>query len=229
MIPENSAAIVTNALPDIHVWMTPQDAASTLGVEESLIEAQIECGDLETRITLDNAREVLIRLPRRAGSPMAAAFSTQRRIKADDQLVTHALSHGSLTLLPIANGTRKNRTREALQPSLSTRLAWTSMAAILLLSCALGLVASSHAGNQRLQARNLAGELEKASAKAEALSAEREQLRDQLTQLHQSAAQTEEQLAVERNVEDQLLKAAIAAHNARAAQGQAAVFADSSR
>ena len=229
MIPETSAAIVTNALPDIHVWMTPQDAAATLGVEPSLIDAQVDCGDLETRITLDNAREVLIRLPRRAGNPMAAAFSTERRIKADDKMVTHALSNGSLTLLPIASGTRRNRTRESYQPSLSTRLAWTSVAAMLLLSCALGLVASSHAGSQRSQARNLAGELDKASARAEALAAEREQLRGQLAQMRQTEAQTQEQLAVERNVEDQLLKAAIASHNARLAQGQTAVFADSSR
>ena len=229
MIPENSAAIVTNAVPDIHVWLRPTEAAAMLGVSESVIDGRIECGDLETRVTVDNDREVLIRMPRRTGVPMAAAFSTDRRIKADDQMVSNALSARLAESNASDQAIRSKAARSRRELSLSTRLAWTSVAAMFIASCGLGLIASQRSDSDRTQARTLSGDLQAVAAKAQALASEQADLRDRLAEARRAATEAEGQLAVERNVEDQLLNAAIAAHNAKAARPNPAVLADSSR
>jgi hypothetical protein len=66
------------------------------------------------------------------------------------------------------------------------------------------------------------------TAKLEAIASERDQLKGRLAQANDALHKSEQDLVVERNVEDQLLTAALANHAAKAGQSKNAVVADGS-
>lgn len=66
------------------------------------------------------------------------------------------------------------------------------------------------------------------TARLDALTSERDRLKGQLAQANDALHKTEQDLVVERNVEDQLLNAALASHAAKAGQMKNQMVADGS-
>src|SRR5258708_2186815 len=55
----------SDAKPHIHLWVTAVEAAQMLHCDESDIHEQMDCGDLEIRVSEAGVEEVLICLPSR--------------------------------------------------------------------------------------------------------------------------------------------------------------------
>lgn len=60
-----SSAVVEQSRPEIHIWMSSDEAAATLGASEQSIRRKIDQGDLEMRVADDGSRQVLVALPQR--------------------------------------------------------------------------------------------------------------------------------------------------------------------
>ena len=182
--------------PDIHVWMGEAEAAATLGTSESLLSCQIELGELETRITADGAREVLVGLPRRTAQPKTAS-----------------------------NAAPAGRPERSRSPRASAA-GWIVAVAVLLVACAAGVMATRIFMAARQQARELSAQVDQLSIAAASSAAERNQLAQQLSEARQAIAKAQGELAVERKIEDTLIQGALSARAKTAAARQPSQLAD---
>jgi hypothetical protein len=107
------------------------------------------------------------------------------------------------------------------RPSLTP---WAAVAVILLL---LGSMAAGIGFGPRKAPPDLTDKLQAATASAEAMVAERDQLKAQLAEANEALAKAQNDLTVERNIEDTLFKAIQSAKATQAANN--AAFADSTR
>ena len=244
-------------LPDIHVWMTPEEAAETLSTSLSSVDRQLDQGDMESRVNDEGELQVLVCLPKREKRATAAPAAIER---------VNAMPRASVgdTMLPLMAALRQTQGNDAARRARrSARIAWAAAAAILL--AAGGTVAMNVTAAMR--ARTLADaathKLDEAATrqtnddgtkaaliadketlaaaqdaisktnaelttKLEALTSERDGLKNQLAQVNDSLRKAEQDLVVERNVEDQLITAALANHAAKAGQPKNQVVADGS-
>lgn len=251
-------------LPDIHVWMTPEEAAETLSTSLSNVDQQLDQGDMESRVNDEGELQVLICLPK-PEKRLAAPGPAVERVNA-----TPRASVGD-TMLPLMQALRQTQGNDAARRAKrSARFAWATAATILLAAggtVALSVTAAmrartiADAATQKLDEAamrrtnddgtkaalvadksaliadkaTLAAAHEAMSktnaelaAKLDALTSERDRLRGQLAQANDALHQSEQDLVVERNVEDQLLTAALANHAAKAGQQKNQVVADGS-
>jgi hypothetical protein len=250
-------------LPDIHVWMTPEEAAETLSTSLSNVDQQLDQGDMESRVNDEGELQVLICLPKR--EKVTTAPAAVERVNA-----TPRASVGD-TMLPLMQALRQTQGNDAARRAKrSARFAWATAATILFAAggaVALSVTAAmkartiADAATQKLDEAamrrtnddgtkaalvadksaliadkaTLAAAHEAMSktnaelaAKLEALTSERDRLKSQLAQANDALHKTEQDLVVERNVEDQLLTAALANHAAKAGQQKNQVVADGS-
>lgn len=271
MITDTASPTVILGGPDIHVWMTPEDAACTLSTPVENVERQLDEGDLDSRVNEEGMLEVLICLPKRSETAPAepvvlGEVEDERDMEAklkieSDPLVEAAPEMGlslvretaepitlGQTMLPLIHAMRHTHGSgdEIRRARRSARRAWAAAAAAFLL--AGGAVAASIA--YVLQARTTTSEVTQQldqsaaqtatlasdkdtlaasqeslreantelTAKLTKLTAEQDQLKTQLSQATGSLTKAQGDLAVERNVEDQLLNAALASHAAKATQ-----------
>lgn len=250
--------------PDIHVWMTPEDAAKTLSMPVENVERQLDEGDLDSRVNEDGMLEVLIVLPKRSGAAPAepeAVFepdmSSETEMELEAEMQPESETRLSLvretdepvtlgqTMLPLIHAMRHTHTSgdEIRRARRSARRAWVAAAAILVLAGGAVATSATYALRARTTADQVARQLDQSStetaslvsdkdtlaasqetlrganaeltAKLAKLTAEQDQLKTQLTQTTDSLTKAQGDLVVERNVEDQLLQAALASHAAK--------------
>lgn len=221
MTAEAPSIVVEGGRPDVHVWMTPEEAAETLATSVSDIDRRLDEGDLESRVAEDGALQVLVCLPKRTTPATAVVVPRLARPAAPAQ-----------SLMPLARAmswAQADRVREAER---SARRGWTAAAAMLLAAGVAGYFAWNTnppaAATQITATPDLSGQLADASASVSSLSAERDTLRAQVAHANQKLAKVEAELVVDRNVEETLIKAALAARAAKESQPKSPVFADSS-
>lgn len=245
-------------LPDIHVWMTPEEAAETLSTSLASVDRQLDQGDMESRVNDGGELQVLICLPKRPKAEPATMVI--------DRVNTLPVVRASIgdEMLPLVQAMRQVQGNDGVRRARrAARIAWAAAAAILLAAggtTALSVTAAMRARNlataatQKLDdttaqqnnadSENVALQTDKAalaaadesltkanaelSAKLQALCAERDGLKTQLAQANDALHKSEDQLVVERNVEDQLIQAALASHAAKAGQLKNQVVADGS-
>jgi hypothetical protein len=244
-------------LPDIHVWLTPEEAAQTLSRSLSSVDQQLDQGDMESRVNDEGELQVLICLPKRE-KPAPVAPTSIERVNA-----TARASMGD-TMLPLMHALRQTHGNETARRARgSTRFAWAAAAAMLLAAggaVAMSVTAATRARTVADVATRKLGEAsvwkanddgakaalvaDKATlaaahsamantnaeltARVDALTTERDRLKGQLAQANDSLHKTEQDLVVERNVEDQLLTAALASHATKAGQPKNQMVADGS-
>ena len=143
----------------------------------------------------------------------------RRRIDSGD-LETRIADDGSRDVLvplpalrppPTTDRGDKDELRRARR---SARLAWSVTAAMLLGGSAAAVVTARTIGEARERVRSLSAQIDRMSDSTNTLSTERDQLIGQLADARQTLARTEGELAVDRRIEDTLIKAVLAAHSA---------------
>lgn len=225
MTPENGAAVVPGSGPRIHVWMTIEDAARELGTPAALLNCQLELGELESRPSDEGATEVLVALPPRSkpadGAERVGVSIVPGRVDAEQiaRVPSDSIPALAGALLPMLQAMRQAQREELRTARRWARLAW-SVAAVLLLAFAGAAVLAGRTvtltrsevrlANEKLQ--HTAGERAELNAQRAALAADRDALRARLGEARQAAARLEGELAVERQVEDTLFRAALARH-----------------
>ena len=251
--------------PDIHVWMTPEDAAATLSTPVESIERQLDEGDLDSRVNLDGMLEVSICLPKRTSATTETRLSLVSEPVVSDPILSEAVVSQTMpqatigqTMLPLIQAMRHTHTGgdELRLARRSARRAWAAAAAILLASAGVvGVSVNAAIGSrnvaaeatQRLdqtstQQATLINDKETLAASQESLretnaelatkivklSADQDHLKAQLTEATESLTKAQGDLVVERNVEDQLLQAALASHAAKGSPAKNQVVADGS-
>lgn len=226
--------------PDIHVWMTPEEAAQALSTPVEAVERQLDEGDLDSRVNEEGMLEVLICLPKRAPAP---APEPEVRLPAV-RPIAEPVTLGQ-TMLPLIHAMRHTHTSgdEIRRARRSARRAWAMAAAVLIAAGGAVAVSAGFAVRARSLAAQVTGQLDQSSAQAANLVTDKdtmaasvetlreanaeltarlgkldeaqERLKSQLTKANESLTKAQGDLAVERNVEDQLLQAALASHTAK--------------
>jgi len=229
---QNAATVEPGIAPSVHVWMTLDKAAQTLGTPAALVSCQIELGELESRLSDEGAAEVLIALPPRCERSQAAE-RVGVSIVADKAQPSDAGNLPSETipalagaLVPMLQSMRQAQLQEVRGAKRSARMAW-SFAAVMLLAISAGAALGVRAialSRQRLSDMN--EKAQRSGAEIAAVAAERDALRSRLSEAREAAARVEGELAVERQVEDTLFKAALASHASGKTPANSPVFAN---
>jgi hypothetical protein len=217
--------------PHIHLWVTSREAADMLHCDERDIHEQMDSGDLDTRVTEAGVEEVLICLPSRdplmpadevdeltiledQTSPQATSRRTtsqrtapQMRVEAapeeDPELVSGVLPMMQALRWTQADGIKRARRSAKIAWAIAATLVFTTIGSI----AAVVLEASMH----RRQLETMADEVQSVSDANTRLAGDKIELARDLQELRQSNSKIQEELAVDREVEDTLLKAAVKA------------------
>jgi hypothetical protein len=121
---------------------------------------------------------------------------------------------------------RQAQLQEARGAKRSARMGW-SFAAVMLVVVSAGSALGVRAivlSRQRISDMN--ERVQRSGAEITAVAAERDALRSRLSEAREAAARVEGELAVERQVEDTLFKAALASHASGKAPANSPVFAN---
>ena len=225
----NDAAAEAQVAPSVHVWMTVDDAAQTLGTSSALLSCQIELGELESRLNDAGAAEVLIALPpRNDGAPAAERVGVSIVAEATQQPESSSDSIPAIAgaLVPMLQSMREAQRQELRGARRSARLAW-AVAAVLLMGGTVGATLGVRAtALSRQRVTDLNEKVQQTGAEMNELASERDALRTRLGEAQQAAARFEGEVAVERHVEDTLLKAALSNHASQTVQPNAPAFAN---
>src|SRR5947209_7479026 len=136
---QNAGTVEPGIAPSVHVWMTLDEAAQTLGTPTALLSCQIELGELESRLSDEGAAEVLIALPPRCERSQAAervgvsivADNAQSSDAAN--LPSEAIPALAGALLPMLQSMRQAQLQEVRGAKRSARMAWSFAAVVLVL------------------------------------------------------------------------------------------------
>jgi hypothetical protein len=221
---ESDAPVIMEARPHVHLWMTVHEAAEILDVSVGMLQRKKDQGELECRVVGDGTEEVLICLPehpavsvRAAMAPMIDALTEIERTLAPAPIppTPPARKPGAAMAMDV-RWTRQQDVRRARRWA---RLGWVAAAtmAAALAGGAGFYFQQFSSGRQEMQ--TLADELQR-------VSEQKAQLDQQLADARQAAQKFQGELAVERNIEDTLLKAAIRKHNALQASSTAMLETD---
>lgn len=276
MITDSASPAAILGGPDIHVWMTPDEAAKTLSVAIENVERQLDEGDLDSRVNEEGMLEVLICLPKRSSAAPADPESVIESVEEFELEITDApqmepeetqlslarentepVTLGQ-TMLPLIHAMRHTHTSgdEIRRARRSARRAWLATAAMFVLAGGAVAASATYALRTRDEAAQLAQRIDRSfaesatlindketlaakqetlqeanadlTAKLDKLNAEHERLQTQLSQTTESLSKAQGDLVVERNVEDQLLQAALASHAAKGNPNKNPVVADTS-
>ena len=241
MTTETASLAAVAGGPDIHVWMTPEEAAQTLLLPVETVERQLDEGDLDSRVNEDGMLEVLICLPKRAEADV------ETEVEAPLPMVREPAMQVTLgqTMLPLIHAMRHTHTMgdEVRLARRSARRAWAMAAAVLIAAGGAVAVSAGFAVRARTMTAQITRQLDQSStqtaslvtdkdtlaasaetlreanaeltSKLNKLNEEQGRLKSQLSLANESLTKAQGDLAVERNVEDQLLQAALASHAAK--------------
>lgn len=224
---ESDAPVIVEARPHVHLWMTIQEAAEILDVSVGMLERKKDEGEIASRVVADGTEEVLICLPehpavsvRAAMAPMIDALSEIERTLAPAPIPPTLPTRKPATpLAPLdVRWTRQQDVRKARR---SARVAWAMAATMALCGAGATLWFVQQSGDARQQVDSMADQVQRMSQLNAQLTSRKAQLDIQLAEARQTVEKFQGQLAVERNIEDTLLKAAIHRHNALQASSTA--------
>ena len=224
---ESDAPVIVEARPHVHLWMTIHEAAEILDVSVGMLERKKDEGEIASRVVADGTEEVLICLPehpavsvRAAMAPMIDALTEIERTLAPAPIPpTLPARKSAAGVAPF--DVRWTREKEIRKARHSACLAWAMAATIALCGAGAGLYFVQHSGDARQQVESMADQVQRMSELNAQLALQKSQLDSQLAEARQTAEKFQGQLAVERNIEDTLLKAAIRRHGALQASSTA--------
>lgn len=203
-------AVIVDARPHVHLWMTTHEAAEILDVSVGVIERKRDAGELPARVTEDGTEEVLICIPeepavsvRAAMAPMIDALSQIER-----QLIPPPIPPAiqeRRSLLKFGDNPRWTRASDVRKAKRSARVAWSLAAALMIAASGISVYFFQQISTSRQQVDVMADELQR-------VSMNKAQLDQQLVEAKQVAQKAQGELLVERNIEDALLQAAIRNH-----------------
>jgi uncharacterized protein HemX len=210
MSSDSAAAVIVDARPHVHLWMTTHEAAEILDVSVGVIDRKRSSGELPSRVIEDGTDEVLICLPeepavsvRAAMAPMIDALSDIERKLAPPPIPPALQERRSL--VPANDNPRWTRSQDVRRAKRSARVAWSLAAMLLIAAGAVSVYVFQQINSSRQQIEVMAGELQR-------VSTHKAQLDQQLVEVKQAVQKAQGELAVERNIEDTLLQAAIRNH-----------------
>lgn len=206
MIPGTPAIGARPGRPDIHVWMSLEEAADAMAISVAEIHEKIDLAELESRINRQGVTEVLVLLPQQRPSiDVVGEVEIEAEVEEADATGT--------TLESLLTSVEETSVDEARQARRSARLAWATAMAMFLGVCGTSIFAAYTWADSQNQLQDMAAKLSQTSETAGRLSGERDKLAAQITEYRQATARAQGELAVERKIEDTLFKAAL---NARA-------------
>jgi hypothetical protein len=207
--------------------MTPQEAAEELGAPVGAIDRRLDEGDFESRVNRDGVLQVLVCLTKRPVIEPQQPSRVMPTVTTLPALVPAMPAVGG-TLMPFGPAMSWQKLVELRRARRSARFAWTAAAAMFLVASAAAIYTATLVTSPAPNAPDLSGQLASTSAAANTLASERDTLRAQLAQSNQELVKVQSELVVDRNVEDTLIKAALAAHAAKTSQARSSLLADSS-
>lgn len=218
MTAQTLSANSAGSAPSVHVWLTIDEAARTLGTSPELISCQLQLGELESRVNQDGVQEVLIALPPRTDTSGSAERVTVSIVTDIDEVAESSVQSPesmpaiATALAPLLQSMRRAQAEEVLGARRAARVAW-AVAAVMILAVGAGMPVGVHEWTAvHAQVQNLSQALNQTHTAVGQIDAERESLRAQLVEAREAAVRAEGELAVERKVEDTLFKATLASH-----------------
>jgi len=211
----------SSSQPHVHLWVTSREAADLLHCDERDIHEQMDSGDLETRVTNDGVEEVLICLPNR--DPLMPADEEDELTILDEQISPRSKSKPRAQaapeedpevtsgVLPMMQALRWTQADGIQRARRSAKIAW-AVAAVLVFTTIGSIAAVVLEGiTHRHQLETMADEVQSVSDANTRLAGDKIQMARDLMDLRRSNSKIQEELAVDREVEDTLLKAAVKA------------------
>jgi hypothetical protein len=233
MTPQTPSVAGLDGRPDVHVWMTPLEAAEELGCTEGQINRRLDEGDFESRVNRNGVLQVSVCLTKRPDideTPVARAMPIIKTLAPVAPAPAPASAAIAGMIMPFAPPMSWQKVMELKRARRSSRIAWASAAAMFLIAGAAALYSYTSTlvavPPTVAQAPDLSQKISDASAKATTLVAERDALAAKLAESKQALSKVQAELTVDRNVEDTLFKAVLASHEAKAGQAKSPVLAD---
>jgi hypothetical protein len=212
--------------------MTTHEAAEILDVTVGVVEQKLASGELESRMMADGTAEVLIGLPEMPAVPVHAAMApmvdvlgeVERRLGPPAMPANYPAKRDKKIADTPSQPLQWTRTSDVRRAKRHARFAWAMTVLVMVGAGAALEVVWQRAVDSRLKVEAIMGAVHRMSATNVVLAAERIRLDGELAEAHATLSKAHEELAVERNIEDTLLKAAIRKRDGVADVGTA--FAD---
>jgi len=208
---------ILDARPHVHLWMTTHEASEILDVTVGVVEQRVASGELESRAMEDGTTEVLICLPERPAVPVQAAMAptvdilgdVERRLAPPPMPGNYPVMRTEKAAIKASQNLQWTRASDVRKARRNTRIAWV-FAAMVVAGAGVSLeMVWKQAVDARLQVEGMMGAVHRMSATNVSMAADRIRLDGELAQARAAIGKAREELAVERNIEDTLLKAAI--------------------
>ena len=203
----------SDAKPHIHLWVTSLEAANMLHCDEADIHEQMDSGDLEIRVTEAGVEEVLICLPSR--DPLMPSDTADEdfviidepetgksTVRVDAEPAEDAeLQSGLLPMMQALRWTQEDGVRRARR---SAKIGWAVAATLAILTAGSIAAVVLEASLNHRQLETMADEVQSVSDANTRLAGDKAQISHDLQELQQAHAKIQEELAVDREVEDTL-------------------------
>jgi outer membrane murein-binding lipoprotein Lpp len=182
----------------VNEWLSVEAAALRMGISSRSIARRIQNGQLESRVDANGRRTVLICLPAPAPSPtsQAAAASDGVRDGSLEPGQARELAQQAMTVVIRSHEeTMLSARAEMFAARRSSRRAWAAVAILLVgASVTVGIVTHNLTAASAL-VHQAESKVDQAQTQVITLTAERDQLRDQMMQARVKEAQAQGQLA----------------------------------
>ena len=209
---QNPSAGPQGVKPSIHIWMTPEEAAEEMGTLVAEVDRELDQGDLETRVNREGVLQVLVNLNAKPVTDQAPPVEpTLPTVTTLAPLAPEPQPAVSGTLMPLMAPLSWQKTLQLRRAERSARWGWAAAAAMFLMAAGALYLAATPAPAPANNSAQIASQLADVTNTVSALTVERDSLRSQLAQNNATLSKVQSELAVDRNVEDTLLKAALAA------------------
>jgi hypothetical protein len=223
---------ILDARPYVHIWMTTHEAAEILDVTVGVVEQKLSSGELQSRTMADGTEEVLICLPDRPAVPVHAAMAPavdvlhdiERKLAPPPMPASYPVKRGRKATDTPSQTLQWTRSSDVRKAKRNARVAWAMTVLVIVGAGAALEVVWQRAVDSRLKVEAIMGAVHRMSATNVVLAADRMRLDTELADARQKISKAHEELAIERNIEDTLLKVAIRKHEGVADVGTA--FAD---
>jgi hypothetical protein len=212
--------------------MTTHEAAEILDVTVGVVEQRVGSGELESRAMDDGTREVLICLPDRPAVPLQAAMAptvdelgeVERRLAPPPMPGNYPVMRTEKKAIENSQNLQWKRASDVRKARRNGRVAW-AVAVIVVAGASVALeIVWQKAVDARLEVEGIMGAVHRISSTTVSLAADRIRMEGELADAREAVGKAREELAVERKIEDTLLKAALKRHEGLADAGTG--FAD---
>ena len=208
---------ILDARPHVHLWMTTHEAAEILDVTVGVVEQRVESRELESRAMEDGTTEVLVCLPETPAVPVQAAMAptvdilgeVERRLAPPPMPGNYPVMKTEKGAIKASQNLQWTRASDVRKAKRNARIAWV-FAILVVAGAGVALqMVWKQAVDARLQVEGMMGAVHRMSATNVSLAADRIRMDGELAEAKAAVGKAHEELAVERKIEDTLLKAAI--------------------